>query len=146
MTTYPIPIAAQDATFTVASFPGRAARTKTEHAFSFGDLAGLIKARDGTEQGKLPWLKLARFGDAASDKDALWHNANAPSVSGVGYDDERVTFEQLMNLLRNQGVRAILTSPSHTEDHPRCASGCCSDGPLAFFATIKIVKVLLHNA
>ncbi len=70
----------------------------------------------------LPWLKLARFGDARSEKGSLRHDANVIAVTGVeiDYDGEVVGFEAACEWVRQKRVRALAyTSPSHSEDKPR---------------------------
>lgn len=70
----------------------------------------------------LPWLKLAKFGDARTDKNSLRHNDNILVIGGIegDADNGQVSFEAAVQLLRAAGIAALVyTSPSHAENAPR---------------------------
>jgi hypothetical protein len=107
---------------TVTFFPNYAAAKKWQEQLTADALAARIRRATQPTKDRLPWLKLARFGDIRTDKDSLRHDANVVAISGIeaDYDDEAVTFDDAQDKLRKAGVAAVLyTSPSHTEDAPR---------------------------
>ncbi|UQY83669.1 phage/plasmid primase, P4 family [Ralstonia pseudosolanacearum] len=69
-----------------------------------------------------PLLKMATFGDEATNKGCLRHDANVRGVWGVegDHDDGSMTISDAAARLDLAGIRAVLfTTPSHTEEHPR---------------------------
>lgn len=106
----------------ITFFPSFAAETKAERMWSLDRLAERIRSTTAPEKARLPWLKLARFGDRRTSKGSLRNDANLLAISGIeaDYDGELVTFDDARGGLEQQGVASILyTSPSHTEDTPR---------------------------
>lgn len=59
------------------------ALSKTETALKPDDLASRIKVQTASEKKKLPWLKLARFGDRKTNKGSLRWGVSAPLHTGV---------------------------------------------------------------
>jgi hypothetical protein len=85
-------------------------------------LATLIRTTTAPKKDRLPWLKLARFGDRRSDKGSLRHDSNVVSISGIeaDYDGETIPMGEAQDLLEKKGVLALIyTSPSHTNGAPR---------------------------
>src|SRR4051794_28063551 len=106
----------------VTLFPSFAAREKREEVVTFRQLALRIRNTSGPEKKKLPWLKLAGFGDIRTGEGSLRNNNNVLAISGVegDYDAEKLSVDEAIALLRNAGVAGMIyTSPSHTEDAPR---------------------------
>ena len=104
-------------------FVDASATSKREIDHSWAELGAHI-AESGPYPAKsvCPWLKLARFGDARTDKGSYRHNANLVSVTGVeiDYDAEAISPAEAISRLEKHGVRALVyTSPSHTPDKPR---------------------------
>lgn len=69
-----------------------------------------------------PLLKLAVFGDKATAKGSLRHDANVLKITGVegDYDQGLVTATEAACLLDMAGIKAIIyTTPSHADEHPR---------------------------
>ena len=94
-------------------------------------LAELIRTTTAPEKARLPWLKLARFGNARSEKGSLRNDRNVIAVCGIeaDYDGEKIMFAEAVEILQNAGVEAIVyTSPSHTDAAPRwrilCVFSC----------------------
>src|SRR5438067_12218471 len=94
-------------------------------------LAELIRTTTTPEKARLPWLKLARFGNARSEKGSLSNDRNVIAVCGIeaDYDGEKIMFAEAVEILQNAGVEAIVyTSPSHTDAAPRwrilCVFSC----------------------
>jgi hypothetical protein len=119
--------------FTV--FFSYAADVKREEEMTPAVLAERIRVTTAREKDRLPWLKLATFGDLKSDKASLRHDANVIAISGIeaDYDAGLVTFDDAQERLEKQGLAAIIyTSPSHTAATPRWRVLCpfsTSKGP-----------------
>lgn len=106
----------------ITFFKDATARTKWEELYSLRSLATRIYTITATRKARLPWLKLARFGQLRTDKDSLRHDANVIAITGIeaDYDGEVLTVDEACDLLTKQGIAAVVyTSPSHTEDAPR---------------------------
>ena len=106
----------------VTFFTDYAAAVRREERHSLETLAELIRTAAADSKERLPWLKLARFGDIRSDKNSLRHNDNVQSLSGIegDYDAEHISFDDAEEKLVEAGILAVLyTSPSHTRDAPR---------------------------
>jgi hypothetical protein len=107
---------------TVTFFENSAAKRKREEQCTIADLAGRIKAATAATKARLPWLKLARFGDRATDEGCLRNDANLVAISGLegDYDGRVVALAAARELLEKNGILAIVyTSPSHRPDAPR---------------------------
>jgi predicted P-loop ATPase len=135
-----------DSLFAVTGFSSFAATEKKETMQSLTTLAADIAKTTASAKSKLPWLKLATFGDiktprvAAADGSgrmtggSLRHDANLLTVTGIeaDYDAEQVSFEEAVDRLTNAGVLGIVyTSPSHTEDKQRWRVLCPLSAPAA---------------
>ena len=70
----------------VTFFTNYAATVKREERHTLEALAELIRTTTADTKERLPWLKLARFGDILSDKNSLRHNDNVIAISGVEVD------------------------------------------------------------
>lgn len=109
-------------TLVVTFFENYAAGTKTEQLVALYDLARRIETTTAAAKDRLPWLKLARFGDRRTDKNSLRWDGNMLAISGVeaDYDAERISFDEAVEKLGAAGIHCIVyTSPSHMEDSPR---------------------------
>jgi hypothetical protein len=109
---------------TVTFFENYAAKTKREECLPPAALIELIQSTTAPTKQDLPWLKLARFGDQPSKtgSQSLRHNANVSAVTGLegDYDGEQVAIEQVVDILREAGIEAIVyPSPSYTTTKPR---------------------------
>lgn len=108
--------------FALTVFRSIAACDKREERLTLGELAHRIRSTDAAAKPDLPWLKLARFGEARTIKGSLRHDANVLTISGVeaDYDGETVPLAEATERLTKAGLLALIyTSPSHTEDAPR---------------------------
>jgi hypothetical protein len=113
--------------FAVTTFDDFAATTKSESSHSIESLATAVRTTTAPTKDRLPWLKLARFGDRRSDKNCLRHDANVLAISGVegDYDAEKVSFEEVVETARKADLHCIIyTSPSYTDDTPRWRVRC----------------------
>ncbi len=107
---------------TVTFFPTYAASTKREEACTLPALAERIRTTTASEKERLPWLKLARFGEAPSAANCLRHDENVVAITGVeaDYDGGMATFDYAQEVLTMAGLRSLLyTSPSSTIAAPR---------------------------
>lgn len=118
-----VPISsALDRALFITFFPSSGAKEKREETLSLRAVAPRIRTTTSFEKARLPWLKLARFGDKRTDKQSLRNNENVLAISGIegDYDTEVVTVDEAVALLKLAGLAGMIyTSPSHTEDAPR---------------------------
>ena len=106
----------------VTFFTSVGASSKTQGFWSLDVLGRHIAATTGPRKEKLPWLKLATFGDKRTSEHSLRHDENVVAVTGVeaDYDAEAMSFDDAVERVTKQGILCIVyTSPSHTEDHQR---------------------------
>ena len=103
-------------------FEDAAARGAVEEELTLPEIAEDIRFTTRSAKSKLPWIKLARFGDRLSPKGSLRHNANVEAISGIEIDHDKgtMTFDQAVELLQAAGLRSIVyTSPSHAAGQER---------------------------
>jgi len=127
-------MSALDSPVPVTFFPDHVAASKHEEAYTPRALAERIRTVTAPSKSRLPWLKMATFGDKRSDKNSLRNDANVLAVTGIeaDYDLGTVPVDDALARLEQQGVAAILyTSPSHTEDAPRWRVLCPLSEPMA---------------
>ena len=108
--------------FHVSFFDSFGAGRITADQHTMGSLARLIGTATKPTKDKLPWLKLARFGDDYTDKGSLRHDANVLEVTGLeaDYDAELMAFGDAVEIATKAGLRAIIyTSPSNGRSKPR---------------------------
>ncbi|MFT4913332.1 MAG: hypothetical protein ACI9YM_001929 [Brevundimonas sp.] len=128
------PVSPLDQPLTWTRFTGAGSRTADRRTASLRDLAGLIKSTTAAEKSRLPWLKLASFGDVATDKGALRHDANLIAVHGIegDYDAGQVSVGDAVARLNAAGLAALVyTTPSHTADVPRWRVLCPTSADIA---------------
>jgi len=86
------------------------------------ELAEKIRTTKASAKDRLPWLKLASFGNKKTANGSLRHDANVHGIYGIelDYDDEKLSFfDGYMKLKQLDIACLIYTSPSHTKDKPR---------------------------
>ena len=108
--------------FGVTFFKNAFARSLESKNMTLEELRDLVMTTSRSTKDKLPWLKLARFGDLRTSKNSLRHDDNLLTISGIelDYDQEQVSFSDAVADLQRLGVSALVyTSPSHTETKPR---------------------------
>ncbi|WP_454621321.1 primase-helicase family protein [Bradyrhizobium cenepequi] len=104
----------------VTFFADFGAKTFTTDNLTLPELAERVLNASARKKDKLPWLKLAAFGDKRTEKGSLRHDANVLQISGVelDYDDEKISVDDAAVALR--GIKTLIyTSPSHSSDKPR---------------------------
>jgi archaellum biogenesis ATPase FlaH len=128
-----IPGQALDHPVKITSFPSQRALAKKELNLSLRTLATQIEQRMAASKDKLPWLKLATFGDTKSEKGCLRTNANVATITGLeaDYDAGKMTPEEARDRLVKAGLAALIyTTPSHMPEAPRWRVLCPFSGPL----------------
>jgi hypothetical protein len=111
-----------DTTVTVTEFFDQYAGRKRETVITLADLADRLRKTTQRQKETLPWVKMARFGDAKTDKGSLRHDANILAITGIeaDYDGEAFKFVHAVEILTTAGIKAIAyTSPSHKAAKPR---------------------------
>jgi hypothetical protein len=106
----------------VTFFKDYAAQRYTTENLTLPELQERILQRSARKKADLPWLKLATFGSKRSDKGSLRHDHNVLQITGVelDYDDEKIAFDDAVQVLRAMGISALIyTSPSHSPAAPR---------------------------
>src|SRR5262249_34339367 len=71
------------ARFAVTFFADHGAQTNNQRILTLPELAQLIRNTTAPEKARLPWLKLARFGNAKTQKGSLRHDRNVIACSGL---------------------------------------------------------------
>ena len=108
--------------FAITFFANATATRLTLERMTLPALRERILKTSASAKARLPWLKLAKFGNKRSDKGSLRHNDNVIEISGVevDYDGEVVTLDETVGILRIAHLRALVyASPSHTAAKPR---------------------------
>ena len=111
-----------DRKLNVTFFRNYKARTLTAKNIAIEDLRVLILAKTASTKEKLPWLKLATFGNQKTDEGSLRHNANVLSIDGLeaDYDEEQISFGEAVAIIQKANLKALIyTSPSHSPEKPR---------------------------
>ena len=92
--------------FTVTFFTDERARTQQRRQLTPWELRDLILTTSADQKAKLPWLKLATFGDVPSDADCLRYNANVSSISGIelDYDGGAISFDTAVSIIIDEGA------------------------------------------
>jgi len=100
-------------------FPDLSGQMCAPQALEFLQLQSFPPQAD--EKKALPLLKLAHFGNKATPKGSLRHDANVTALTGceLDYDEGQFSMYDAEKRLRQAGIEAFLyTSPSNTEDDP----------------------------
>ncbi len=106
-------------------FPTMAATKKKDMRLSLRQLAAEIERTEADDKSKLPWFKMAVFGNnraASPSGHSFRSNGNVVTVSGIeaDYDGEEIMPEDARDMLAEAGiVAAVYTTPSHSPDAPR---------------------------
>lgn len=111
-----------DVPLRVTLFPDHKAQSKGELATTLRALCARIRDTRAASKSALPWLKMAEFGDARTDRGSLRHDANMLAITGVegDYDGQQLTMDRARRILMARRVAAVLyTSPSHRPEAPR---------------------------
>jgi hypothetical protein len=109
-------------TFAATFFADKAAAQKDQRQVTVETLFNLIRDTTAPAKAELPWIKLARFGNAVSEQGCLRHDRNVIAITGIegDYDGERMRFDEAVEIAAKAGLRAIIyTSPSHAPERPR---------------------------
>jgi hypothetical protein len=119
---------------TVTFFADRAAKTKDQRDLTVDELVDLIATTTASSKERLPWLKLAVFGDEPSEEgNSLRHDGNVRFITGIeaDYDGEKVGVDEVVSAIERSNIAAIVyTSPSYRPDAPRWRVLCPFVQPL----------------
>lgn len=111
-----------DRPLSVTFFGDAYATRKTQETTTLRALVERISTTQAPSKDRLPWLKLAAFGDHKSERGSFRNDANVLEIHGIeaDYDGERLTLDRARTVLAGAGIAAVLyTSPSHRDDAPR---------------------------
>ena len=106
----------------VTFFPSEKAQRKTAEQLTLYALRDKIQNTTRSSKDKLPWLKLAVFGDARTERNCLRHNANVEAITGIelDYDQKQVSFETAIAILKKAGLTALVyTSARYAPEAPK---------------------------
>jgi hypothetical protein len=110
------------ASVSVTFFADHVAATKREERLTLAELADMIRSATASSKEKLPWLKMATFGDRLSENGSLRYDRNLTRLVGIegDCDLETVSFDEAVEIAEKIGLCALIyTSPSHTPDKSR---------------------------
>jgi AAA domain/Primase C terminal 2 (PriCT-2) len=141
----PAPRRVIERAITATVFPDKLARSKREVAIRFRSLPDAMGKRTAPSKDKLPWLKLATFGDDPSAKGCYRTNANMLAIDGVegDHDAGTMSIDEAVALLRAAPLAAIVyTSASHTPANPRWRVLCLTSRSLPPDARQRLVARL----
>jgi predicted P-loop ATPase len=119
--------------FDVTFFDDEFAKRKRVRTTTLAGLREYILRTVMPEKAKLPWLKLARFGDKKTEKGSLRHDANVIDITGIelDYDLKQVSLAAAIDVVKRNRLRCLLyTSPSYTEAEPKWRIICPTSKPL----------------
>lgn len=106
----------------ITFFPSAAAQRKTAEQLTLAELRDKIQNTKRSSKDKLPWLKLAVFGDERTDRNCLRHNDNVEAITGIelDYDQKQVSFETAIAILKKAGLTALVyTSARYAPEAPK---------------------------
>lgn len=129
----------------VTFFDDKFAKTKYEDVLSLEELADEISRLHDISKKRLPWLKLARFGEQYSKNNCLRTNRNLLEITGIeiDYDAGEVSFDAAASALQEADLRCILyTSASHTPDNPRWRVLAPTSRPLEPSRRVELVAAI----
>jgi hypothetical protein len=114
-------------TVAVTFFPNKLAQSQNRIDLTLPQLAEQIRLKTGPSKEKLPWLKLAVFGEKRSERNCLRTNANTQQITGieVEHDKGEIAFDTAIAVLRTAGLRALITHRPATCPLPRNAGASC---------------------
>ena len=102
----------------ITFFPNQSAQSKTTGTLTLEQLRDKIQTTTAAEKGKLPWLKLAAFGNKRTELNCIRNNDNVVSITGVelDYDDKEMNVDDAIAIAEKAKLRALLyTSASYTD-------------------------------
>jgi AAA domain/Primase C terminal 2 (PriCT-2) len=118
----------------VTFFPNQSAQSQRRQSMTLPELRGLIQNTTKPAKDKLPWLKLATFGDKRSEKNCLRHNANVLLITGIelDYDGEWMTLDAAIEIAERGRLKTLIyTSASYSDATPRWRILLPTSKPLA---------------
>jgi hypothetical protein len=107
---------------TLALFRDRQAKTKSERTVDAFELVNWIDKARADSKDRLPWLKLASFGNTPTKAGCLRHDDNVTAIWGVegDYDDGSISLAEAKDMAVRSGLLCIIyPSPSYTAEFPK---------------------------
>jgi len=130
----------------ITFFDDKFAAVQYRESMTLPQLADEIRWMTDSRKTRLPWLKLALFGDQASAKGCLRTNANTLEITGVeiDYDGGATSFDEAVKRLTAAGLRALIyTSASYQRGvKEKWRVLCPTSAPLAPDERSKLVATL----
>ena len=112
----PVPQSIDDHQIPLTFFDDKFATVAWRDSLTLPQLADEIRWMSDSRKTRLPWLKLALFGEVASAKGCLRTNANTLEITGieVDYDGGETSFDEAVLRLTAAGLRSLIyTSASY---------------------------------
>jgi hypothetical protein len=112
----PVPQSIDDHQIPITFFDDKFAAVQYRESLTLPQLADEIRWMTDSKKTRLPWLKLALFGDQASAKGCLRTNANTLEITGIeiDYDGGETSFDEAVKRLTAAGLRCLVyTSASY---------------------------------
>jgi hypothetical protein len=103
-------------------FWDQSASRQVRESMTLDELRSYIQGTPAKSKEKLPWLKLATFGDQRSENNCLRHDANVLSITGIelDYDAKAMPLDAAIEVAKKARLLALFyTSPSYTEPEPK---------------------------
>ena len=99
--------------FDVTFFKDPFAKTLEVRQLSLPGLRDLVLQTQRSTKAKLPWCKLATFGDVRTNKGSLRHDANMLAINGIelDYDKEQYGLRRRRNSQGDEGSLSHLHQP-----------------------------------
>lgn len=108
-----------DRVITMTKFPTMGAKRKYQVQVTLRQFGSHLPSIIAASKDRLPWYKMAAFGDQRTDKGALRSNKNMNAADGaeIDYDGGAISLNKAAGLLQNHNVGGLLYStPSATAD------------------------------
>jgi hypothetical protein len=106
----------------VTFFGNQRAQNLVADDLTLEKIAQFVRGTHAPTKGKLPWLKLAKFGSKRTDKNCLRHDANVQAISGIegDYDGKIIPLDAAIKTTKAAGIKALLYSTaSYTDPAPK---------------------------
>ncbi len=107
---------------TITIFMDQYAKKKGVRQWTLAEMRDKILQTTAATKKKLPWLKMADFGNKTTDKGSLRHDANVLAVTGIelDYDAEMISFEEGIDQFKQLNIRGMgYTTPTNTSTKMR---------------------------
>jgi len=106
----------------VTFFRDQQARSFVSDDLTLEKIRALVLDTQAEHKTKLPWIKLAVFGNKPSESNCLRHDANVIQITGIelDYDDKKIPMAEGIKIAKQANLQCLFyTSPSHTRTAPK---------------------------